>query len=84
MREINAEVDWKPHEKCDHGMITAIDRAGRIVVPKSFRDRFNLTAGTELEIKAVGDALKLHRQGAETPGARARYSGASWQTSRGY
>ena len=36
------------------------------MVPKTFRDRFNLVAGTELEIKAVGDGLKLQRIGAET------------------
>ena len=47
-------------------MITTIDRAGRVVVPKRLRDRFNLTAGTELEIKAVGDSLKLRRIDAET------------------
>ena len=35
-------------------------------MPKTLRDRFNLTAGTELEIKAVGDGLKLQRIGAET------------------
>ena len=47
-------------------MIITIDRAGRVVVPKALRERFNFTAGTELEIKAVGDGLKLRRIGAET------------------
>ena len=47
-------------------MIITIDRAGRVVVPKTLRDRFNLTAGTELEIKAAGDGLTLRRMGAET------------------
>ncbi len=46
-------------------MITAIDRAGRIVVPKSLRERFNLVAGTELEIEARGEFLQLSRTGAE-------------------
>ncbi len=46
-------------------MIVTIDRAGRVVVPKTLRDRFNLRAGTELEIKAVGDGLKLRRIGDE-------------------
>ena len=46
-------------------MIVTIDRAGRIVVPKSLRDQFNLAAGTELEIEAVGDGLKLRKAGAE-------------------
>ena len=46
-------------------MITTIDRAGRIVVPKSLRERFNLVAGTELEIEAGGDRLQLRRVDAE-------------------
>ena len=40
------------------------------MVPKRLRDRFNLTAGTELEIKAVGDGLKLRRIDAETSSVR--------------
>ena len=46
-------------------MTITIDRAGRIVVPKQLRDQFNLTAGTELEIEAVGDGLKLRKVGTE-------------------
>ena len=42
-----------------------IDRAGRIVVPKSLRERFNLVAGTELEIEASGECLRLRKVGAE-------------------
>ena len=34
-------------------MRITIDRAGRVVVPKQFRDRFNLVAGTELEIEPL-------------------------------
>ena len=34
-------------------------------MPKSLRDQFNLAAGTELEIEAVGDGLKLRKAGAE-------------------
>lgn len=59
-------IDGVCHEKYHFAMIITIDRAGRVVVPKTLRDRFNLTAGTELEIKAVGDGLKLRRIGAET------------------
>ena len=46
-------------------MIVTIDRAGRIVVPKSLRERFNLVAGTELEIEASGECLQLRKVGAE-------------------
>jgi AbrB family looped-hinge helix DNA binding protein len=40
-------------------MSITIDRAGRIVVPKAFRERFGLHPGTELEIEAVADGLRL-------------------------
>ena len=46
-------------------MIVTIDRAGRIVVPKPFRDRFNLVPGTELAIEAAGDGVTLRKVGAE-------------------
>ena len=46
-------------------MTTTIDRAGRIVVPKSLRERFNLVAGTELEIEVHGECLQLRRVAAE-------------------
>jgi len=46
-------------------MTITIDRAGRIVVPKSLRERFNLVAGTELEIEVHGECLQLRRVGAE-------------------
>ena len=42
-------------------MRITIDRAGRVVVPKRFRDRFNLVAGTQLEIEASGDGLQLRK-----------------------
>ncbi|MCY4027514.1 MAG: AbrB/MazE/SpoVT family DNA-binding domain-containing protein [Acidobacteria bacterium] len=46
-------------------MTITIDRAGRIVVPKKLRERFNLVAGTELEIEASGEYLRLRRVGTE-------------------
>ena len=46
-------------------MTIANDRAGRIVVPKSLRERFNLAAGTELEIEASGECLQIRKVGAE-------------------
>lgn len=45
-------------------MKITIDRAGRVVVPKSLRDRFNLVAGTELEIEATSNGLRLSKIGA--------------------
>lgn len=49
-------------------MSITIDRAGRIVVPKAMRERFGLHPGTELEIEAEADGLRL----------RARDSGPSF------
>ncbi len=43
-------------------MITTIDKAGRIVVPKALRDELSLTAGQELEISVVDGRLEI-----ETP-----------------
>ena len=47
-------------------MRVTIDRAGRIVVPRQLRDRLDLVAGTELEIEATGDGLKLRRIASES------------------
>lgn len=58
-------IDRLYQKKYHSAMIITIDRAGRVVVPKALRDRFNLTAGSELEIKAAGDGLKLRRVGTE-------------------
>ena len=46
-------------------MVITIDSAGRLVVPKSLREQFNLTPGCELEIEAVGDGITLRRAYAE-------------------
>lgn len=53
------------HHEYHRVMRIAIDGAGRIVVPKSLRERFNLVAGTELEIEARGEFLQICRTGAE-------------------
>lgn len=42
-------------------MRATIDGAGRLVVPKALRAQLGLTAGTELEIRAVDDRLELSR-----------------------
>lgn len=46
-------------------MIITIDHAGRIVVPKALRERFGLHAGTELEIEAVADGIRLRPRDSE-------------------
>jgi AbrB family looped-hinge helix DNA binding protein len=46
-------------------MVTTIDKAGRIVVPKPLRDELGLYAGQELEISAVDGRIEI-----ETPPAR--------------
>ena len=42
-------------------MVVTIDNAGRLVVPKPLRERFNLTPGCELEIEAGVDGITLRR-----------------------
>ena len=46
-------------------MSITIDRAGRIVVPKALRERFGLHPGTELEIEAVADGIRLRARDSE-------------------
>jgi AbrB family looped-hinge helix DNA binding protein len=41
------------------GMKTTIDRAGRIVVPKSLRAALRLNGGDEVEITLQGERLEL-------------------------
>ncbi len=40
-------------------MIITIDRAGRVVLPKSIRDRFHLLPGTEIELSTDFESIKL-------------------------
>jgi AbrB family looped-hinge helix DNA binding protein len=40
-------------------MKVTIDRAGRVVVPKSLRDELGFTPDTPLEIEVVNDHLEL-------------------------
>lgn len=40
-------------------MITTIDSAGRIVVPKALRDELGLSAGTPVEITAKDGKLEI-------------------------
>jgi AbrB family looped-hinge helix DNA binding protein len=40
-------------------MSITIDKAGRLVLPKPIRDRFNLVSGTELEVEVEPDGVRL-------------------------
>lgn len=40
-------------------MRTSIDQAGRIVVPKSLRDRLGLTPGTSVDLSAYGSGIQI-------------------------
>ena len=42
-----------------NGMKTAIDNAGRVVIPKALRDAAGLKAGVPLEIRLVTDHLEI-------------------------
>ncbi|MCE2425667.1 MAG: AbrB/MazE/SpoVT family DNA-binding domain-containing protein [Pseudomonadales bacterium] len=46
-------------------MVTTIDGAGRLVVPKSLREQFNLTPGCELVIEAAANGITLRRADGE-------------------
>ena len=47
-------------------MVITIDRAGRVVIPKKFRTRFHFAAGTQIELIAEADSLKLRLPDSET------------------
>ncbi|ORV14010.1 AbrB/MazE/SpoVT family DNA-binding domain-containing protein [Mycobacterium celatum] len=40
-------------------MKTTIDKAGRVVIPKSIRDRHRLAPGTEVDVIDSGDRLEF-------------------------
>ena len=40
-------------------MKVTIDKAGRVVIPKPLRDRFNLQPGAAMEIEAEAEGLRL-------------------------
>ncbi len=46
-------------------MSITIDQAGRLVIPKAIRDRFNLVPGSELEVDASGNEIRLWVAGME-------------------
>ena len=40
-------------------MLVAIDRTGRLVIPKEVRDRVNLEPDSEFEISVEGNSIRL-------------------------
>lgn len=40
-------------------MPITIDRAGRVVIPKALREECRLVPGSELEVEAVGNEIRL-------------------------
>lgn len=42
-----------------YGMRVTIDKAGRVVIPKPLRDRFNLHPGAAMEIEAEAEGFRL-------------------------
>ena len=44
-----------------NGMKTTIDKAGRVVIPASIRERAGLSAGAELEVTLEDSAVKIER-----------------------
>ena len=37
----------------------SIDNAGRLILPKAMRDRFQLSGGSKLNVEMIGDHLEL-------------------------
>jgi len=52
----------------DYGMAKtkAVDRLGRVVLPKSLRERYGLTGGAELELTDTGNGILLTPRRAST------------------
>lgn len=48
-------------------MSITIDKAGRLVLPKPIRDRFNLVSGTELVVETEADGVRLRVAGGASP-----------------
>jgi AbrB family looped-hinge helix DNA binding protein len=44
-------------------MLTTIDGAGRVVIPKPFREALNLWAGVEIDIEPDAEGLRLRVAG---------------------
>ena len=53
-------------------MTTTIDAAGRIVIPKNFRDEMGLSAGTKIEVEMIDGNLKIRPKSIGTYEKRGR------------
>jgi AbrB family looped-hinge helix DNA binding protein len=54
-------------------MTTTIDRAGRIVIPKNFRDEMGLAAGTKIEVEMKDGKLEIQPKCVITLERRGRF-----------
>jgi len=46
-------------------MVTTIDSAGRVVIPKPMRARLGLHGGSEIEVILVGGHVEIHPRGVD-------------------
>ncbi len=46
-------------------MVTTIDSAGRVVIPKAMRQRLGLHGGNQVEIELVAGHIEIHPKGVD-------------------
>jgi len=82
VRTSQRDVEYVRNRNYRRRMVVTIDRAGRLVVPKALRERYNLTPGCKLEIEAAPDGITLRR--ADTVPALIRKQCSSITAPRGW